>query len=255
MVTSDDVLTTRWSSHCWVKMLVFSPFLTIKVKACGWNGWECLFICYFTRQAQKKMHIYRGFNLILGKIQVVGQHEPLKTWKKQMRRETRAETTVTNAKHGLEFWLREKMRWEMLVNKGVKATNKRRLSIDSSNQLFLPWILKPCFNFVANRRKYRYMTWIIYPLCLLISLSAWMTLLHVIAVHSCKSLPGESKQTNHFLRMKPNVFFFSFFVVWAATSLGNSVSVSRSSGSLFACKQVLYSKPFRNSVAGQCTGN
>ena len=64
-------------------MHVFSPFLTIKVKACGWNGWECLFICYFTRQAQKKKKAFIAvltWFLILGKIQVVGQDEPIKTW-------------------------------------------------------------------------------------------------------------------------------------------------------------------------------
>ena len=32
--------------------------------------------------------------------------------------------------HGLEFWLREKMRWDRL------ATNKWRLSIDSPNPIF-----------------------------------------------------------------------------------------------------------------------
>ena len=97
--------------------------------------------------------------------------------------------------------------------------------------VFLPWILKPCYNFAANRRKYRYMTWIIYPLCLLISLSTWKWLLHVIAVHSCKSLPGESKQTNHFLRMKPNVFFpFSK----ATTRLGKSMSAHQAEACLLA---------------------
>ena len=58
-----------------------------------------------------------------------------------------------------------------------------------------------------------------------------MTLLHVIAVHSCKSLPGESKQTNHFLRMKPNVFFpFSK----ATTRLGNSMSAHQAEAYLLA---------------------
>ena len=58
-----------------------------------------------------------------------------------------------------------------------------------------------------------------------------------MAVYSCKSLPGESKQTNHFLRRKPKVFF-SFFV--GSYKVGK-LNVSTSSGN-----QVLYSEPFRS---------
>ena len=48
---------------------------------------------------------------------------------------------------------------------------------------------------------------------------------------------------NLFLRMKPNVFFLFFFV--GSYKVGK-LNASTSSGNLFACKQVLYSEPFRS---------
>ena len=63
MVTRDDVISTRWSSYFWVKMHVFSISFSNKSKACGWHDADCLFMAYFTCQAQKQ-NIYRGFNLI-----------------------------------------------------------------------------------------------------------------------------------------------------------------------------------------------
>ena len=43
--------------------------------------------------------------------------------------------------------------------------------------------------------------------------------------------------------MKPNVFFLFFFV--GSYKVGK-LNASTSSGNLFACKQVLYSEPFRS---------
>ena len=83
---------------------------------------------------KRKKHIYRGFNLILGKIQVVGQDEPIKTWKKHMCRETRAETTVTKAWSWILIGRENEVRYAS--QSGSEATNKWRLSIDSSNPLF-----------------------------------------------------------------------------------------------------------------------
>ena len=65
----------------------------------------------------------------------------------------------------------------------------------------------------ANRRKCKYMTWIIHFASVFISLNTSKSLnaLDVIAVHSCKLLADEKTGNNNlFLRMKPNVFFFSF---------------------------------------------
>ena len=66
----------------------------------------------------------------------------------------------------------------------------------------------------------------------------------MIAVHSCKRLPGEktAENNNLFFRMKP-MSFFSFFV---GSYKDGKLNVSTSNGSLFACKQVLYSEPFRS---------
>ena len=64
----------------------------------------------------------------------------------------------------------------------------------------------------------------------------------MIAVHSCKRLPGEKTAENYnlFLRMNPMSFFF-FFV---GSYKDGKLNVSTSNGSLFACKQVLYPEPF-----------
>ena len=58
-----NVINSRWSSHFWMKMHVFSTSFNSKSKACGRNDAKCLFICYFTCQAQK-VTVNRGFNLI-----------------------------------------------------------------------------------------------------------------------------------------------------------------------------------------------
>ena len=56
-------LSSKWSSHFWVKMNVFSTFFNNKSTTCGWNDTKCLFMCYFTYQVQQ-ITIYLGFNLI-----------------------------------------------------------------------------------------------------------------------------------------------------------------------------------------------
>ena len=57
------VISSMWSSHFWVKMNVFSTFFNNKSTTCGWNDTKCLFMCYFTYQAQQ-ITIYLDFNLI-----------------------------------------------------------------------------------------------------------------------------------------------------------------------------------------------
>ena len=92
-------------------------------------------MAYFTGQAQKQ-NIYRGFNLIynLGKIQDVGQDEPIKIWKKHMCREARAEMSVTNAWSWILIGSENEGRYASWS--GSEVTNKWRLSIDSSNPIF-----------------------------------------------------------------------------------------------------------------------
>ena len=56
IVTMYDVISSRWSSHFWVKLHVF--FFTFFInsnnsKTCGWNHAKCSFMCYFSCQAQK----------------------------------------------------------------------------------------------------------------------------------------------------------------------------------------------------------
>ena len=60
-----DVISSRWSSHFWMKMHVFSTSFNNKS-----NDAKCLFMCYFTCQAQKLpfLAVLTWF-LILGKIQ------------------------------------------------------------------------------------------------------------------------------------------------------------------------------------------
>ena len=67
MVTRYDVISSKWSSHFWVKMHVFSTFFNNKSKTCGWKDAKCLFMCYFTCQAQH-ITISSGFNLMAGGI-------------------------------------------------------------------------------------------------------------------------------------------------------------------------------------------
>ena len=51
-----------------------------------WMKWlrVLIYMLFYTSTTKEKKNIYRGFNLILGKIQVVGQDEPIKTWKKHV---------------------------------------------------------------------------------------------------------------------------------------------------------------------------
>ena len=59
MVTRYNVINSRWSNQFWVTMNVFSTSFDNKSKACVWRDAKCLFMCYFTRQAQKKYHLSR----------------------------------------------------------------------------------------------------------------------------------------------------------------------------------------------------
>ena len=63
MVTTYDVLSSRWSSHFWVKMPVLTNFFHNKSKTCQWNDAKGLFQCNFTCEAEKII-INRDFNLI-----------------------------------------------------------------------------------------------------------------------------------------------------------------------------------------------
>ena len=101
----------------------------------------------------------------------------------------------------------------------------------------------------ANRRKWKYMTWIIHffihfaSVFISLSTSKSLNALAVIAVHSYKLLADEKTGNNNlFLRMKPNVFFFFFVGSYKVGKL----NVSTSSGNLFAWKQALYSETFRS---------
>ena len=74
MVTRYDVITSRWSSHFWVKMHVFSNSFNNKSKACGWSDAKWLFMCYFTCHAQKiPFFAVLIWFLILGKVGDGGQ--------------------------------------------------------------------------------------------------------------------------------------------------------------------------------------
>ena len=72
--------------------------------------------------------------LILDKIQDAGQDESIKTWEKHMRREARAETTVTNAWSWILIGSENEGRYSSWS--GSEVTNKWRLSIDPSNPIF-----------------------------------------------------------------------------------------------------------------------
>ena len=63
MVTTYYVISSRLSSHFWVKMHVLSTFFNNKSETCQWNDAKDLFKCYFISEAQK-ITIYRDFNLI-----------------------------------------------------------------------------------------------------------------------------------------------------------------------------------------------
>ena len=72
MVTRYDNMSSKWSSHFWVKMHVFSTSFNNKSDACWWNDAKCSFICYFTWLVKHKklpfIAVLTWF-LILGKIQ------------------------------------------------------------------------------------------------------------------------------------------------------------------------------------------
>ena len=53
MVTIYHVISSRLSSHFWVKMHVRSTFFNNKSKTCQGNDVKGLFMCYFTSEAQK----------------------------------------------------------------------------------------------------------------------------------------------------------------------------------------------------------
>ena len=65
MVTKYDVISSRWSSHFWVKVHVFSTFFNNKSKSCGWNHAKCLSVIF---QKSPFLAVLTWF-LILGKIQ------------------------------------------------------------------------------------------------------------------------------------------------------------------------------------------
>ena len=92
-------------------------------------------MAYFTGQAQKQ-NIYRGFNLIynLGKIQDVGQDEPIKMWKKHMCREARAEMSVANAWSWILIGSENEGRYASWS--GSEATNKWRCQSTHQTLIF-----------------------------------------------------------------------------------------------------------------------
>ena len=65
MVTSYDVMSSRWSNHFWVKIHVFSTSFKNKSKSCGYNPAKCLVMCYSSCKA-KEITISRSFSLITG---------------------------------------------------------------------------------------------------------------------------------------------------------------------------------------------
>ena len=67
MVTRYYVISSRWSSHFWVKMHVFSPFSTIKVKLVD----ESSYLCVILHVKHKKIPFIAILTwfLILGKIE------------------------------------------------------------------------------------------------------------------------------------------------------------------------------------------
>ena len=74
MVTRYDVISSRCSSHFWVKIHVFSTSFNNKSKACGWNdasAYLCVFYMFSTQEFPF-IAVFTWF-LILGKIQDRGQ--------------------------------------------------------------------------------------------------------------------------------------------------------------------------------------
>ena len=56
MVMTYDVTSSRWSSHFWVKIHVFSTSFNNKSKSYGYNHAKCLVMCYFSCKTQKIYH-------------------------------------------------------------------------------------------------------------------------------------------------------------------------------------------------------
>ena len=74
MVTRYDVISSRCSSHFWVKIHVFSTSFNNKSKACGWND-ASAYLCVFYMFSTLEFPLIAVFTrfLILGKIQDRGQ--------------------------------------------------------------------------------------------------------------------------------------------------------------------------------------
>ena len=53
IITIYDVISSRWPSHFWVKIHVFSISFNNNSKSCPYIREKCLFICYFSCKAQK----------------------------------------------------------------------------------------------------------------------------------------------------------------------------------------------------------
>ena len=53
IITIYDVISSRWPSHFWVKIHVFSISFNNNSNSCPYIRAKCLFICYFSCKAQK----------------------------------------------------------------------------------------------------------------------------------------------------------------------------------------------------------
>ena len=74
MVTRYDIISSRCSSHFWVKIHVFSTSLNNKSKACRWKD-ASAYLCVFYMFSTQEFPVIAVFTwfLILGKIQDRGQ--------------------------------------------------------------------------------------------------------------------------------------------------------------------------------------
>ena len=74
MVTRYDIISSRCSSHFWVKIHVFSTSLNNKSKACRWKD-ASAYLCVFHMFSTQEFPFIAVFTrfLILGKIQDRGQ--------------------------------------------------------------------------------------------------------------------------------------------------------------------------------------
>ena len=69
MVTKYDVISSRWSSHFWVKVHVFSTFFNNKSNSGGWNHANCLSVIFHVKHKKSLFLAVLTWFLILGKIQ------------------------------------------------------------------------------------------------------------------------------------------------------------------------------------------